>query len=95
MQTSIDDGAQYDGGYVEPREGGSEWVEQATSDCYCCNKMEREWQFLTGKERTKWGKGKGLYTISTRMTRFFDKITWGYWPRKENHYALRSMGMSP
>ena len=37
---SIHVGAEYDGDYVEPRGGGSDWVEQATSDYYCCNKMD-------------------------------------------------------
>ena len=56
---SIGDGAECDGDYVEPREGGSGWVEQATSDDYCCNKMDAT-EFLTGKDRTKWGKVKSF-----------------------------------
>jgi hypothetical protein len=36
---SIDDGTEYDGDYVEPREDDSECVQQATSDDYGCNKM--------------------------------------------------------
>jgi hypothetical protein len=37
---SIDDGTEYDGNYVEPREGDSESAEEATSNDYCCNAMD-------------------------------------------------------
>jgi len=37
---SIDDGTEYDGDYVEPREDGTECVQQATSDDNCCDKMD-------------------------------------------------------
>jgi len=36
---SINDGTEYDGNYVEPREGDSVSAEEATSDYYCCNEM--------------------------------------------------------
>jgi hypothetical protein len=37
------------------------------------------------------GQGKNFHTHLMQMAKYSDKITWGTWPSKESHYALRSM----
>jgi hypothetical protein len=35
-----------------------------------------------------------FYTYATQMAKYFDKSTWGYWPSKGSHYAVRNMELS-
>jgi len=37
------------------------------------------------------GYGTKFFTYSMQMVKCSDKITWGYRPNKECHYALRNM----
>jgi hypothetical protein len=40
------------------------------------------------------GYCKSFYILLMQMAKYSDKITWGYWPNKECHYALRNMELS-
>jgi hypothetical protein len=58
---SIDDGTDYDGGYVKPTVGDSENAE-ATSDDYCCTGHSDRCFHLTGQDEV--GQGKNFHTHS-------------------------------
>jgi hypothetical protein len=40
------------------------------------------------------GYGKSFYTHSMQMAKYSDKITWGFRPNEECHYALQNMELS-
>jgi hypothetical protein len=46
------------------------------------------------KEQDTVGYGKKFCTYSMQMAKYSDKITWGYKPNEECHYALRIMERS-
>jgi hypothetical protein len=84
---SIDDGTESDEDYVELREGDSESAEDATLDDDCCNKVYTAEILFHWKGQDEVGQGKKFYTHSTEKAKYCNKITWGYWPSKECHYA--------
>ena len=43
------------------------------------------------KEKDEVGQGKKFYTHSMQMAEYSDKVTRGYWPSKECHYAPSNM----
>jgi len=47
---------------------------------------------LEGQDQV--GLGKKSYTHSKQMAKYSEKSTWGYWPNKESHCALRNMERS-
>jgi len=82
---------EYDGDYVEQREDDFENAEDAMSGDDCWNEKDTIDSYFHWKGQDTVGYSKKFYTHSMQMGKYSDKITWGYRPIEECHYALQNM----
>ena len=69
-------------------------VQKILSDDDCWNEMDTTDSCFHWKGQDAVGYGKKFYTHSMQMAKYSDKITWGYRPNEERHYALQNVELS-